>query len=154
MSVLRQTIKEMRATFDAVEDIDADDETEVEGAEVEEGGKPPWLVKPKGAKGAPKKEDDDEDEDDVQEDDEQEEEVDDSTESFINESLDAQLNELADLCESAGFDIPDEFDHVGAFLAAVERDVLSEELDDQLEMKIKAVLNKAKKMVNGLMQKK
>jgi hypothetical protein len=64
------------------------------------------------------------------------------------EVVDEGLNDLADLVESAGFEVPEDIDDVESFLAAVERDVLEdEELDERLGAKIKEAWGKAREAV-------
>lgn len=62
--------------------------------------------------------------------------------------VDEGLNDLADLVESAGFEVPEDIDDVESFLAAVERDVLEdEELDERLGARIKEAWGKAREAV-------
>ena len=62
--------------------------------------------------------------------------------------IDEGLNDLADLVEDAGFEVPDNIEDVEGFLAAVERDVLADdELDERLGAKIKEAWGKARTAV-------
>lgn len=73
----------------------------------------------------------------------------------VDEDSDAGLNELADLIEAAGYEVPEDIEDVESFLAAVEKNVIeSGELDEKLGQKIKAAWHKAKKAVHGYMQKR
>jgi len=73
----------------------------------------------------------------------------------VDEETNEGLNELADLIEAAGFEVPEDIDDVDDFLTAVENNVLTAGgLDEKLGQKIKAAWHKAKKAVHGYMQKR
>jgi hypothetical protein len=81
-------------------------------------------------------------------------EVIDEDEDF-DEELDEGLNDLCDLVEEAGFEVPEDIEDVAAFLAAVEKDVLEAgDLDEKFGAAIKKAWGKAKGAVESFMQKR
>jgi hypothetical protein len=83
---------------------------------------------------------------------------DDAVETVVEDDsdLDEGLNDLADLIETAGYEVPETIEDVEKFLDAVEQDVLEagDGLDEKLGQKIKAAWHKAKKAVHGYMKKR
>jgi hypothetical protein len=60
----------------------------------------------------------------------------------------ADLDALADLCEEAGFEVPEGIDAF-ELLAGVEEDVLGTDLDEKLMHKLKSLYHKVKAKLKG-----